>query len=58
LTWGDIQASAAWVGDEQWSLSLDFPSNTEHLLTIVFSDGNGDIELGSYEQTYRICRSI
>ena len=53
LTWGDIQASAAWVGDEQWSLSLDFPSNTEHLLTIVFSDGNGDIELGSYEQTYR-----
>ena len=53
LTWGDTQANAAWVGDELWSLSLDLPSNTERLLTIVFSDDNGNIELGSYEQNYR-----
>jgi len=53
VTWGDDQANADWVGDELWSLSLDLPSNTEHLLSIVFSDDNGDIELGSFEQSYR-----
>lgn len=53
LTWGDIEASAGWVGDELWSLSVDFPSDTEQLLVIVFSDDNGNIKLGSYEQTYR-----
>jgi len=52
ITWGDNQADATWVGDELWSSSLELPSNTERLLTIVFSDDNGNIELGSYEEIY------
>lgn len=53
MAWGETEANAAWVGDEQWSLSLVLPSDTENLLAITFSDDNGSIELGSYEQLYR-----
>lgn len=53
LSWGETAANAVWIGDELWSLSLDLPGDTEHLLTITFSDDNGNIELGSFEQVYR-----
>lgn len=53
LTWGDTDVMADWVGDESWSTSLELPTDTEHTLTVTFSDSNGDIELASFEQAYR-----
>jgi len=52
LNWGEISPSFSWIGDEFWSIEVSLPSNTEHLLTIVFYDENGGIELGSFEQQY------
>ena len=45
LVWGDKTLNADWVGDEYWSVSDEFPANTEQLLTVTFYDGNGDIAL-------------
>jgi type 1 glutamine amidotransferase len=53
LVWGDREIMAQWVGDEFWSVSGDFPTNTENLLVVTFYDGNGDITLGSFEQDFR-----
>ena len=53
LTWGDIDVTAGWVGDELWSTSLDLPTDTESTLLVTFSDSNGDIVLASFEQAYR-----
>jgi len=53
VVWGEFNSSLAWVGDELWSLSTELPTNTEHPLIITFSDNNGSIELGSFEQTYK-----
>lgn len=52
VQWGGTESNAAWIGDELWALSLDLLSDTEYLLTITFSDNNGQILLGSYEYTY------
>ena len=53
LVWGDIDMTARWIGDESWSTSADFPTDTEHTLSVSFSDNNGAIVLGSFEQLYR-----
>ena len=53
LDWGDINTTAAFISDESWSVSEDFPSNTENLLTVTFADRNGAITLGSVENTFR-----
>ncbi len=53
LEWGDKNLVSAWVGDEMWSASDEFPVSTEHLLTVTFYDDNGDIVLGSYESPFR-----
>jgi len=53
LTWGDVDVTAGWVGDEFWSTSLDLPTNTENTLSVTFSDNNGDIVLASFEESYR-----
>lgn len=53
MTWGDINASAVWVGDELWSLSNDFPTETEALLSVTFYDRNGDVELARFSQEFR-----
>ncbi len=53
LNWGDTDVTARWIGDELWSTSLELPTNTENTLSVIFSDSNGDIELASFEQTYR-----
>lgn len=53
LSWGDFNTSLNWIGDEFWSVDANLPSDIEHLLSIVFYDDNGNLELGSYEQTYR-----
>lgn len=53
LTWGDTDVTAGWVGDELWSTSLDLPTDIENMLSVTFSDSNGDIVLAYFEQAYR-----
>jgi len=53
LTWGDTDVFANWIGDEFWSISQDFPTDTENLLSVFFNDSNGDITLGSYESLFK-----
>lgn len=53
IMWGSKDFTAQWVGDELWSAGSDFPTDTENLLLITFSDGNGEITLGSFEQNFR-----
>jgi len=52
VAWGDLDLSASWAGDEFWTLSEDFPINTEHPLTVSFYDNNGDITLGTVERNF------
>lgn len=52
LSWGAKQFDASWIGDEIWSASDNFPTNTENLLSVTFSDDNGAITLGSFETPY------
>jgi len=53
LIWGDKDLTASWVVDETWTVSDDFPTDTEHRLVVMFNDENGDIALGSFEQNFR-----
>lgn len=52
VVWGEATLNAGWVGDELWSVSADFPTNTEHRLTITFYDDNGALTLGSVERNF------
>lgn len=52
LSWGDIHLTAMWVGDEFWSASGEFPTNTQNFLTVTFYDLNGDMELARFSQDY------
>jgi len=45
--------NAAWVGDEFWTASDELPTDTERLLSVTFSDDNGDITLGSFETDFK-----
>jgi len=53
MTWGNKSIFAAWVGDEFWSVADDFPTNTENLLSVTFTEGNGNITLGRFETNFR-----
>lgn len=53
VTWGDVDTTAAWVGDEFWSLVEEFPISTTDLLSVFFNDDNGALTLGSFETEYR-----
>jgi len=53
LSWGEFEQTANWIGDELWSTTAELPTNTEHVLTVMFFDNNGDIELGSFEQNFK-----
>jgi len=53
LNWGDIAITADWVGDEFWSVSDDFPTNTVNPLSITFFYDNGSITIASFETSYR-----
>ena len=53
LLWGDSDFPASWVGDEIWLAVHEFPIDTENLLTVLFSDDNGGITLGSVELLFR-----
>ena len=52
LTTDTTDITASWVGDEFWSASESFPTNTEQALTVTFSDDNGVITLGTVELTF------
>jgi len=52
LEWGDVTLTAAWVGDEFWSASGEFPASTQDLLSVTFYDRNGDIELARFNQPF------
>jgi len=52
LSWGEKTLLAKWIGDELWSASGDYPTNTENLLVVTFFDANGEIPLGSVEQVF------
>jgi len=53
VLWGDKNINASWVGDEYWSASDDFPTNTEQLLSVTFYDKNGAVVLGTHERNYK-----
>lgn len=53
LDWGDMNLTAAWVGDEYWSASSELPTDTEDLLIVTFYDYNGDIVLARFSQEFR-----
>jgi len=57
VSFGDVQLSAGWVVDETWSVSSEFPSDTENPLSVNFTDGNGAVVLGNYETTFRTSTS-
>lgn len=51
LDWGDVSIVASWVGDELWTATGEFPTSTQHLLSVTFYDRNGDIELARFKQS-------
>jgi len=53
VDWGNIELTAGWIGDESWSTSANFPTDTENTLSVSFFDNNGAIVLGNFEQLYR-----
>lgn len=53
LVWGDINLNAMWVGDEYWSASGEFPTQTEEMLTVTFYDLNGAMELARFSEPFR-----
>jgi len=53
LLWGDKDITAAWIVDETWTVSDDFPLDTANPLTITFSDDNGTTTLGSFQTDFR-----
>jgi len=53
LIWGDKNLNGIWLADESWRISDEFPTNTEELLVVKFSDDNGDIILGTFESNFR-----
>ncbi len=52
VAWGQIDTVAAWVVDESWTLTEDFPANTEHRLFVTFADNNGQTILGTVDQVF------
>jgi len=52
LLWGEKELNAAWVVDETWMISDDFPTDTENQLVVTFNDDNGAITLGSFETAF------
>jgi len=52
LIWGDIDIPVNWVGDEYWTVSASFPTDTQYLLSITFYDNNGNLEIGRYERVF------
>ena len=54
LVWEGKEFAARWIGDEFWSVSRDFPTNTTQPLSVTFYDQDGDLILGRYEHMLSI----
>ena len=52
LVWGEKELTAAWIIDESWAISDEFPTDTEEQLIVTFNDNNGAITLGSFETAF------
>lgn len=52
LLWGDIYTTASWVSGERWTASVDYPANTQNLLSVVFNDENETVTLASFEAAF------
>lgn len=46
------------MGGQFWSITGEFPTETEQLLTITFYDKNGAVELARYSQEYRVGSNV
>ena len=53
VVWGDLILTASWVGDELWTVSSEFPTETQELLIVTFFDNNGAIKLASFSQQFK-----
>ena len=53
IMWGETTLSAAWIGDESWSATVDLPTDEERLLVVDFLDRNGALPLGTFERDFR-----
>jgi len=53
VLWGRRTLTADWVTGVSWALEVDFIADVENPLTVIFSDQNGAITLGSFEQAFR-----
>lgn len=52
INWGDTELMASWLVDETWQVTGNLPADTEHPLSVVFSDDNGGTTLGSYDTSF------
>ena len=53
INWNETELTAAWIGDELWSVSAKLPNNIGSLLVVTFSDDNGGLILATYEIGFR-----
>ena len=53
VMWGDTLLPAAWLIDESWAVTGEFPADTEQPLTVTFFDDNGAVTLASFETRFR-----
>jgi len=53
VVWGELYLVADWIGDEFWSVSSELPTETEELLTVIYLDKFGAIELARFSQQFR-----
>lgn len=52
-SWAGQDIAVQWVGDELWSVTHEFPTDTESALVITFFDDNGAVTLGTVEQIFK-----
>ncbi len=53
MLWGGKELRPNWVVDESWSITDEFPSNTEQALIVTFIDRNVNLTLGQFETSYK-----
>ena len=52
LTWDENDIAATWIGDEYWTASDVFLTDTQTAVTVTFYDNNGDLTLGTAELNF------
>lgn len=54
VSWGNTDLSAAWVVDETWVTTGEFPVDAEDVLTVTFYDNFGSTTLATHESNFRV----